>query len=350
MRYGYQKDKNDAHQRFLGKDLDDGKAHTVNVNHKNKVTTIILDDKTPQSEREETKIDTYFERLDIDRSIYVGGAPNFKVLLSVKSNANFMGCLTGVIFKTLLPQSVEIDFLEGEETVTYPSDMTKDCTFETYSPFTFSAAESYFKCDVNGLAAASGLNGSFVFRTYEKSGTLIKQTNGNNGFEITYSAKLVKFSLKIANPAQEIIAQIDYGLSELTSMNNGNWHQVKFSITTSLIILEVGTKRDESPVSSLPDNFFLEEVTAGGYVGCMRNLMINKLNCKPDQNSKIKNVEWKDSPCNITDFCVFSPCLHGGKCTQTGKGFTCSECEAKGYKGDVCQFCKYSIDNTRMCF
>ena len=347
MRYGYRENKNDAHVRFLGKDLDDGKAHTVNIDHENKATTVILDDKTPQSEREETKINTYFQRLDIDRSIYVGGAPNFKGLLSVQSNANFMGCLSDVKFETLSPKSLEIDFLEGKEAVTYPSDMNKDCTFETYSPYTFSSADSYFKCDVNGLATTSELTGSFVFRTYQDSGTLIEQTNGNNGFEITYSARLIKLSLKIASQSP-IIAQIDYGLNELTSMNNGNWHQVNFSIKTSKITLDVGTKSVEGPVTSFPKNFFIEEVTAGGYVGCMRNLTINKFNCKPGQNSKIKNVEWKDNPCNITDFCVFSPCLHGGKCTQTGKGFTCSECEAKGYEGDVCQFCKYSIDDT--CF
>ena len=344
MRYGYRENKNDAHVRFLGKDLDDGKAHTVNVRHKNKATTIKLDDNTSESEREETKINTYFQRLDIDRSIYVGGAPNFKGLLSVQSNANFMGCLSDVKFNTLSPKSLEIDFLEGKEAVTYPSDMNKDCTFETYSPYTFSSADSYFKCDVSRLATTSELTGSFVFRTYKDSGTLIKQTNGNNGFEITFSSRLIKLSLKIAGQSQEIIAQIDYGLSELTFMNNGNWHQVKFFITTSSITLEVGSKRDQRAVSSLPNNFFIEEVTAGGYIGCMRNLIINKFDCKPGQNSKIKNVEWKENPCNITDFCVFSPCLHGGKCTQTGKGFTCSGCEAKGYKGDVCQFCKYSID------
>ena len=198
MRYGYRENKNDAHVRFLGKDLDDGKAHTVDVGHKNKATTIKLDDKTPESEREETKINTYFRRLDIDRSIYVGGAPNFKGLLSVQSNANFMGCLSDVKFNTLSPKSLEIDFLKGEEAVTYPSDMNKDCTFETYSPYTFSAADSYFKCDVNGLATTSELTGSFVFRTYKDSGTLIKQTNGNNGFEITFSSRLIKLSVKIA--------------------------------------------------------------------------------------------------------------------------------------------------------
>ena len=340
MRYGRYQNNDDAHEVFLGKNLDDHKPHKVNVRHNKKVTTIVLDDQS-RLEREERQIKTYYEKLEIDIALYVGGADDFKSLLSVKSNANFLGCLTDVEFTHKSGnQDIVIKFFEKNVADTYPSDMTKECTVETYAPFTFSSMDSSFVCPVSGLALAKKLEGSFYFRTYKVAGKLLAQINGKNKFELSYTTDSIELKITIDN--SETTASVTYQPGEVTTFDSGNWHQVSFTISTASVVINAGTKTGSgTPTVAFPNNFFKGDVTAGGFLGCMRDLKVNKEDCIPNKDSNIKNVEW-DS-CNITDFCTFSPCLHGGKCDQTGKSFTC-ECTGTGYAGKqggpVCQFRK----------
>ena len=273
--------------------------------------------------------------------MYVGGTADFKALLSVKSNALFMGCIVQAEFKKILPGPEKvIDFLKDDKVTTYPSTMNSNCVKQFYEPFTFSSDDSSFVCPVQGLSSSNPLSGSFMFRTYTTNGVLLKQVDGGNGFELSYMEKDVQ--LKVTFPYSETLLNINYQ-NELTKINEGNWHYVKFSISPTSFELSVGyTRITRTPVVKFPSDFFKGDVTAGGFVGCMNELIINKQKCQPDATSEIKNVE--RGGCNVTDFCIFSPCLHGGECTQTGKTFSCG-CSGTGYdKGpnslSVCQFCK----------
>ena len=244
--------------------------------------------------------------------MYVGGAADFKALLSVKSNALFMGCIFQAEFKKILPGPVKvIDFLKDDNVTTYPSTMNKDCVAQTYKPFTFTSDDSSFVCSVHGLSSSRSLSGSFMFRTYKTNGVLLKQVDGGNGFELSYMEKAVTLKVTIRN--SEIRVNINYQ-NELTKINEGNWHYVTFTILPASFELSVGSKREtRTPAVTFPSDFFKGDVTAGGFVGCMYELIINNEKCQPNAGSRIKNVEW--SGCNITDFCMFSPCLHGGECT-----------------------------------
>ena len=331
VRYGFTQEKDDAHEVYLGKNLDDGRAHTLTATRNKEDTTILLDDGSDQ-EREEQKITTYYYKLEIDIGIFVGGATNFQSLLSVKSNAYFLGCLTNVEFKQ--QNKDVIKFLDKDVSVVHPSSMNKDCTRETYEPFTFSAVDSSYICPVGGLSGQTNVTGSLMFRTYHDSGILLKQVNGNNKFELKYRVRFVELEVSVGNDVAA--ASITYNQDEVTTMNNGNWHHVKFTIA-SIIKLTVGKKSDETGFSGNLNKLFGSEVTAGGFIGCMRQLSIYKTPCKPDEKSKINKVEWNS--CNITDFCVFSPCLHNGKCDQDGKSFNC-ECTGTAYEKPMCQFRK----------
>ena len=341
IRYGRSsRSAENLHETLLGKNLNDAKSHSVEILHDKDVTTIYLDKRSDQ-EKAEHSFKTKYTKLDIDVAMYVGGAADFKALLSVKSNALFMGCIFQAEFKKILPGPEKvIDFLKDYNVTTYPSAMNKKCVAQTYEPFTFSSDDSSFVCSVGGLSSANSLSGSFVFRTYKPNGVLLKQVDGGNGFELSYMEKEVQLKVIIRN--SETLLNINYQ-NELTKINNGNWHYVKFSISPISFELSVGSNTEtHTPAATLPSNFFKGGVTAGGFVGCMNELIINKQKCQPNAGSRIKNVEW--SGCNITDFCIFSPCLHGGECTQTGKTFSCG-CSGTGYdKGpnslSVCQFCK----------
>lgn len=332
VRYGFRQDKDDAHEVYLGKNLDDGRAHTLTATRNKEDTTIELD-KGSNQEKEEQKITTYYYKLEIDIGIFVGGATSFQNLLSVKSNAYFLGCLTNVEFEQ--QNKDVIKFLDKDVSVVHPSSMNKDCTAETYEPFTFSAGDSSYICPVGGLSGQNNAMGSLMFRTYHDSGTLLKQVNGDKKFELKYRVDFVELKVSVGNV--ETSASITYNQNEVTRMNNGNWHHVKFTISPSTVKLTVGKKSHAAAPSSFPNEFFGGEVTAGGFIGCMRQLHINNTLCKPDEKSKINKVEWNS--CNITDFCVFSPCLHNGKCDQDGKSFNC-ECTGTAYNKPMCQFRK----------
>ena len=251
--------------------------------------------------------------------MYVGGVADFKALLSVKSNAPFMGCISQAEFKKILPGPEKvIDFLMDDNVTTYPNNMNSNCVKQTYEPFTFSSDDSNFVCSVHGLSSSRSLSGSFMFRTYKTNGVLLKQVDGGNGFELSYMEKDVQLKVIIRN--SEKLLNINYQ-NEL-KINDGNWRYVKFSISPTSFELSVGyTTTTRTPPVTFPSDFFKNDVTAGGFVGCMNELIINKQKCQPNAGSRIKNVE--RSGCNITDFCIFSPCFHGGECTQTGKTFSC---------------------------
>ena len=312
VRYGRSsRSTENLHETLLGKNLNDAKSHFVEVLHDKDVTTIYLD-KTPDQEKAEHSFKTKYTKLDIDVAMYVGGVADFKALLSVKSNAPFMGCIFQAEFKKILPGPEKvIDFLKDDKVTTYLSTMNSNCVKQTYEPFTFSSDDSSFVCSVGGLSSANSLSGSFVFRTYRTNGVLLKQVDGGNGFELSYMEKDVQLKVIIRN--SETLLNINYQ-NELTKINEGNWHYVKFSISLTSFELSVGSTRiTRTPDVTFPSDFFKGDVTAGGFVGCMNGLIINKQKCQPNARSQIKNVEW--SGCNITDFCIFSACLHGGECT-----------------------------------
>lgn len=323
---------------YLGKDLDKDQSHSVKVDHDGSLTTIVLDEGTPLEIKRE--ITSTYKMLDVDIAIYVGGAPDFSALRSVKSNAMFMGCLTKVEFDPNPQNQDVIEFLKKEVTTTFPSDMDKECTAQTYEPFTFSEDDSSLVCAVNGLSGKTTLEGSFLFRTYKDTGTLLKQINGNYKFQISYTTRRIKLLVSIevqGGPRRESVATIDYSQDDLITMNNGNWHLVRFNISPTTVELRVGSRTASSTPLVLPSDFFVNNVMSGGFIGCMRDLKLNNVDCK---ESKVSVNKVQLNSCNITDFCVFSPCLHGGKCDQTGKSFSCNCDTSGGYKGPVCQFCK----------
>ena len=335
MKLGGRKGDDDKKTEILGRALSNGQAHEVIVKHTNFVTTIVLNQGTSDEETREIK--TLYEKLEVDIAIYIGGAPSFQNLQGVKSNAPFMGCLTDVEF-TPEGMTKPIKFLVKGVSDPVNVDMNKECpSAASFEPYTFVGSDSSFTFQVK---KSDEMTGSFKFRSYKKSGTLLKQVNGNNGFEISYSDVYIGLNVKIGNTETDV--PVTFSSSE-QKVNSGNWHTIEYSISrTSPFTLTVDNKTPSSkaPAVTLPADFFGTQVIAGGFTGCMRDLKINNEEKKPTKGvSNIKNVE-TDS-CNITDLCIFSPCLNKGSCSQDGKSFEC-DCTTSGYKPPMCQFRKYA--------
>ena len=334
MKLGGRNGDNDKKAEILGRDLSNGQVHKVLVKHNKFITTIVLNEGTSDEERREIK--TLYEKLEVDIAIYVGGAPSFQNLQGVKSNTPFMGCLTDVEFK---PEGMTepIKFLVKGVTDPVNVDMNNECpSASSFEPYTFVGPDSSFTFQVKKNAV---MTGSFKFRSYNKKfGTLLKQVNGDNGFTVSYKERFIGLNVKIGNTDTDV--SVTFSASE-QKVNSGNWHNIEYSIGASSFSLTVDNKSPSSktPVT-FPADFFGTQAIAGGFTGCMRDLKINNEEKKPLKGvSDIKNVE-TDS-CNITDLCIFSPCLNKGSCSQDGRSFTC-DCTTSGYQAPMCQFRKYS--------
>ena len=332
MKLGGRKGDDDKKMEILGRDLSNGQAHEVIVKHTNFVTTIVLNQGTSDEVMREIK--TVYEKLEVDIAIYVGGAPSFQNLQGVTSNAPFMGCLTDVEF-TPEGMSKPIKFLVKGVADPVNVDMDKECpSASSFEPYTFDGSDSSFTFQVK---KSNEMTGSFKFRSYKKFGTLLKHVNGNNGFEISYRERNIGLNVKIGSTNTDV--PVAFSSSE-QKVNSGNWHTIEYSIGSLSFSLTVDNKTPSSRSGRLPADFFGTQVIAGGFTGCMRDLKINNEEKKPTKGvSDIKNVE-TDS-CNITDLCIFSPCLNKGSCSQDGRTFTC-DCSTSGYKAPMCQFRKYA--------
>ena len=342
MKLGGRQGDDDKKSEILGRDLSNGQVHEVILKHDNLLTTIVLNEGTLDEVKRDIK--TVYKKLEVDIAIYIGGAPSFQNLQGVKSNTPFMGCLTDVEFK---PEGMTepIKFLVKGVADPVNVDMNKECSSEaSFEPYTFVGPDSSFKFQVKKNAV---MTGSFKFRSYKKFGTLLKQVNGDNSFTISYRERLIGLNVKIDNTDTDV--SVTFGANE-QKVNSGNWHTITYSIGTSSISLTVDIKTPSSkaPSVAFPADFFSTQAIAGGFTGCMRDLKINDEEKKPLEGvSDIKNVE-TDS-CNITDLCIFSPCLNKGSCSQDGRTFTC-DCSTSGYKAPMCQFRKYAqfpLDNRK---
>ena len=322
---------------LLGQDLNDGKPHTVEVVHKETVINVTLDAKTSQEKR--GKITTNYKKLEVDVAIYVGGAPNFKSLQGVESQKPqfyFVGCLTDVKFRieTVTPPRV-IQFLKEGVVESVGVNMKKGCTTVAFQPYTFSKSDSAFTFTID---KKTGVTGSFKFRTYQKFGTLLKQGDEKNGFTIKFGGSGITLSLFVKSTATEVTLSTNVNEAKVDS---GNWITIEFNVSATNIRLKGNNKLPvtKNPPEAVGDNFFHSDVTAGGFIGCMRDLKINNKGFKPVKGvDTVKNVEF--DKCNITNLCVFVPCLNNAKCTTDGKELTCN-CPGTGYKGEVCQWGKY---------
>ena len=334
MQLGARNGDDDKKTEILGKDLSNGQVHEVVVKHNKFVTTITLNQGTSDEEIREIK--TSYEKLEADIAIYVGGAPSFQNLQGVKSNAPFMGCLTDVEFK---PEGMAnpIKFLVKGVADPVNVDMDKECpSAPNFEPYTFDGSDSSFIFQVQQNAE---MTGSFKFRTYKKEGTLLKQVNGVNEFTISYRERYIGMNVKIGSADTDV--SMSFGVNE-PKVNSGNWHTIEFGISSSSFSLKVDTKTPtaKAPPVLFPGDFFSAKAIAGGFTGCMRDLKVNGEEKKPLKGvSDIEKVE-TDS-CNITDLCIFSPCLNKGSCSQDGRTFLC-DCSASGYKLPMCQFRKYA--------
>ncbi|KAK9504052.1 hypothetical protein O3M35_010488 [Rhynocoris fuscipes] len=279
-----------------------------------------------------------FTRLNLNREIFIGGAPNKQDGLVVTQN--FTGCLENFyVNSSNIIADIKEAIYNGDDWLKrkYPIIQTTfSCPEPPIIPITFVTPAAHAK--LKGYEGINSLNVSLSFRTYEEIGVLLYHKFLNGGQVTLYLEKgKVKIALKTPGNPKTILDNYD------EKFNDGRWHQCMLTISENLLVLSINSRPMRTTrLLSITTGayYFVADGTDDmpGFVGCMRLVSI-------DGNYKLP-TDWKPEEycckgeivfdsCQMTDRCNPNPCEHGGTCSQSSNEFFC-HCENTGYSGAVC--------------
>ena len=279
--------------------------------------------------------------MNLDRQIYIGGAPHVEEGLVVFEN--FTGCIENMYLNhSNVIAAFNKPFYQDQLTQYEDAGANKvgqSCPFDHFTvPVTFQNSQSFVK--LSGLEASYSMNVRLEFRTYEENGMLFYHAFSSDG---SVMLKLVDARLKVIL----ICGQCGVPKVELDNFDNtwndGKWHSVEFilgrdSARTTIDNEPMETQR-KLDISTGPYYWFGGGLHGEpGYIGCMRNITINgnykiPSDWKDEEISNRKDIQLES--CQAVDRCSPNPCEHGGICKQNSQEFYC-ECEDTGYTGAVC--------------
>lgn len=329
---------------LVGSLLDDNAWHDVEIQRNERNITFIVD-----RVRVDDLIKGDFNRLDLNRKLYIGGVPTMQK--GINARFNFTGCMENLFINgTSIIQ--EITGSEANDNYQYyysipkyvKTKIGKVCPFGASVDLTLTFLTREVHLRYPGYGDSNSVNVSLEFRTYEEKGILMWHKFGNSGY--------FKIYLDGGKVMVEIDAQATPGKVILdnfaSTYDDGLWHKVMFLVSKNRLELIV----DEVPmittriIDIVSGNFFL--IGGGsygslGFLGCMRRISVIGYEQKP-KKEEIGGNE-KDiviAACQIIDRCNPDPCEHGGICNQNSEEFSCA-CEETGYTGAVCHTSKHPV-------
>ncbi|XP_068695897.1 contactin-associated protein-like 5 [Montipora foliosa] len=203
-------------------------------------------------------------------------------------------------------------------------------TAEGYKPITFGEPDSFIKVKAANNSTALY---SFKFRTNVGEGILLSQRRTEKGAKISLSlvsGSRIRLDVEFVSDSWPVTL---FGGSDL---DDGMWHSVAVSINIQRVRLEVDNELTSQSQSSRRNFVSGSEVyvgaSRGGFVGCMRDLIIQGqlVNFSTVYRSKVL-----ENKCSIDDRCFQNPCKNNGKCFQRWNRTMC-DCSGTDFKGPNC--------------
>lgn len=292
----------------------------------------------------------YFEQLDLDTSLFVGGmSPTQRIDLTCNNNRdkkNFTGCLDDVKFN-----SIGLLYGANEGFTGYKVHGEKlpfTCRQEKQQIMAFNNEKSIMEVKRN-ILIKDELVIYMNLRTFEPNGHIFthKTTDGGIVFDINDGklSLLISFLALASNDAVKLTSDV--------KLDDGDWHQIKIIVNRneSTITLNVDKEtkyyRFQSHFKlSAELGLFTASIYFGGntpklpaLVMCFRELKVdgNPVSFTAGNIIKKRNI---DTECKIKDLCFPNPCKHGSKCSQSRGQFQC-DCARTEYIGRLCETCKY---------
>ncbi|XP_042874196.1 neurexin-1-like isoform X2 [Penaeus japonicus] len=293
-----------------------------------------------------------FSQLSSSR-LNLAGADVPALLPGAETRSNFVGCLRKVEYRA---DSIRLDLIrmarEGSPLLHVSGKLDFMCLeVEAGVPVSFTTQESYLVLPSWEAPRQGSI--SFKMRTTEPNGLLMY----NSG---AVSAQGDFFALELLEGHIYLHLNLGSGSRRVKATNrrvdDGFWHEITLNRDSQAgrITVDEGANDFTTPGDShqldLEGALYLGGVGVGvsvppelwtgrlglGYVGCMRDLVIN------GQASDLTSYAKKQDSGSIVKFChsdggscSSSPCMHGGSCRQGWGRFVC-DCSHTTFVGPTC--------------
>ncbi|EDO39261.1 predicted protein [Nematostella vectensis] len=327
----------------LGKDLFNGKWHTVSVNRNGRLTMLSVDDLST------TKITPGpYDHLNLDGLIFIGGlSVNTKNKVRIKA-LNYRGCLSDIVFD-------RANLLDGAQKALGPAktpspyqiygNVLFQCDLEDYRPVSFLTPQSFVKVTLPKLPQDNDtFSASFKFRTFHHEGIIFSRSAIKVKLNIRLHSGVLMYDVLAPNGSK---AELRMG----ENLNDGEWHSVNASIVPPNVQLTLDdrTRSKFLNLTSLLLDFSNKsrlKIFAGrgareykfpGFVGCMLNLRIDSHKITARHLSKQKYSNGIDATkCATSNRCFPNPCINRGTCWQDWQSFYC-DCSNTYFEGKRCE-------------
>ncbi|XP_065676676.1 contactin-associated protein-like 4 [Hydra vulgaris] len=325
-------DKSDQ-KLVVGNNLNTYEWHRVNLTRVGRNVSITLD-----NVKNERYFDGDFEKIILGGRVYFGGVSD-QVDLSLHqlTTRKFSGCLQNLMFNNI---DIFYNAKYSEEKFQTFGDILWDrCEDIDYDPIMFQSQQDHALIPT---FIKDSLNVVLNFRTAIKNGLIFFKPSKALCIYLALKDGVLTLEVDFAKRTENPIL-IKLG----KDFNDGFWHRVEFLINSKKVMLqiekffeEVDLKKSYShyPVQFDINNSSLaggNEEKLGGFVGCIYNIWVD--------NTLIDFSKLGDEytfgvikKCELKDHCLFTPCQHGGICSQDFHSYKC-DCSFIHYYGDKCQ-------------
>ena len=316
----------------LGRDLADGKWHSVKIKPTRRQTEITLDS-YPKTELAGEGYNIH----SLDGIVFVGSKGKRQ------TRNRFRGCLADVDFdgSKILIEAFERRFPH----ITYMGDFIKRCVYENYgnSLVTFPSPNWVMKISLpKHFPGLNNLSISFEFRTRMKDGLFIRGAALNLKVLLRLESGSLWFEIMFSNGHRKL-------LKVGRNLHDGKWHSVNAGIHPTYLSLVVDHRSRAKKVSFKIKNFgkFFNQLRSNlfagkgfqnkhqGFVGCLFNLTINNRKFSKKDFFKASG-RLRVGACSIKNKCYPNPCKNGGVCEQSYQSYLCN-CSATDFQGKTCE-------------
>eukprot|EP00795_Rhopilema_esculentum_P014487 gene14487-5549_t len=318
------------HELFVGQGLADNEWHNVVLIHNEEKQKVYISiDNLKESEYNATRTLAPGTAKFTIEYIHIGGM-KFHDTISVKESLTRRGLKACFTNSSINDRSV----LDGDH-VTLVKAVRGSCPFvRHFNSVDFPMNGSY----VSYNFTSSEMSVEFSFRTI--------LTNQKLFYTSQKSALSQFIDVDIDAEGKVTMTYGNFALkSSSLGLNDGFWHEVKLSFSSSLM-LELTVDRQVASVRAKQALKIKDKVFFGpNYAGCMKNIMVNGKKLVISDFDKyeaksVANLKGSLRPtfgrCSLNELCVPNPCLHGGKCQQKTEVLFSCNCANTGYSGSVC--------------
>ncbi|XP_043082923.1 contactin-associated protein-like 2a [Puntigrus tetrazona] len=320
--------------------LDDHHWHSVVIERYRRNVNFTLDQHT-----QHFRTNGEFDHLDLDYELTFGGMPYSGKPVS-GGRRNFKGCMESINYNgeniTDLARRKKLDTSSFR-------NLTFSCV-DTHTFPVFFNGTSFLQ--LPGRRDHNMVSVGFQFRTWNPSGLLLFSSLADGMLELALNDGKVTAHI---NVTQQKNMRVD--IASGSGLNDGEWHDVRFLTKENFAMLtidgdEASAVRTTSPVQITTGStyhfggYFLRTRASPiqrSFQGCMQLIQVD------DQLADLTAVEQGRmgafenvslDMCAIIDRCMPNHCEHGGRCSQTWDGFTCT-CDGTGYTGATCHTSVY---------